>query len=515
MNFKYFIPSATIILLLGAACQKLKEDPRSNLTPGTYFKTQSDLDASVAAVYAELTPDFSFGFTTRMTSCFGADDLTTDPNLNKQDMRAFDELNGASNNPSLLNQWQGPWAAVYQANNVIAHYAEVTTSTPTALQQSAGQAYFLRAFSYYYLVRVFGPIPNITAPIAASDRPQRDSASKIYTTIVSDLNQAAAWLPASWPGQPGRATSGAARALLADVYLTMTGWPINQTTYYANAAAEADSVMTSGTYSLEPDFNTVFTTNNGPESIFALQFNVTAGVPQRSYGSSSVPLDESGLDGSGGWDDYYPEINFYLNSPKCYRSYCTYYDTLKLLNTATKTFTLVPWNSPLTHAGHPYYKKFRHGLVTGGVGDGVNETATTILSITPSTNKAMDFIRYPMVLLDYAEAADMSGAGPSAAAYNAVNLVRARAGLPNLTPGLSQTAFRDSIVQERAWEFAGESGVRWFDIVRLQILPQVIAARNAIENPINTTNPISSRYIAPIPVQDMNNDPNWVQNANY
>jgi hypothetical protein len=515
MNFKYFLPAASIILLLGTACQKLKENPQANLTPGTYFKTQSDLDASVAAIYTELTPDFSFGFTTRMTSCFGADDLTTDPGLNKQDMRAFDELNGASNNPSLLNQWQGPWAAVYQANNVLANYANVPGSTPQALQQSAGQAYFLRAFSYYYLVRVFGPIPDITAPLTASDRPQRDSASKIYATIVSDLQQAAAWLPASWSGQPGRATSGAAHSLLADVYLTMTGWPINQTSYYAQAAAEADSVMTSGTYSLEPDFNTVFTTNNGPESIFALQFNVTAGVPERSYGSSSVPLDESGLDGSGGWDDYYPEINFYLNSPKCYRSYCTYYDTLKLLNTTTKTFNLVPWNDTLTHARHPYYKKFRHGLVTGGIGDGVNETATKILSINPSTNKAMDFIRYPMVLLDYAEASDMAGNGPSAAAYNAVNLVRTRAGLPNLTPGLSQLAFRDSIVQERAWEFAGENGVRWFDVVRLQMLPQIIAARNPLENPINTSNPLPTRYIAPIPIQDMNNDPNWTQNANY
>jgi starch-binding outer membrane protein, SusD/RagB family len=196
-------------------------------------------------------------------------------------------------------------------------------------------------------------------------------------------------------------------------------------------------------------------------------------------------------------------------------SYCTYYDTLKLLNTATKTFNLVPWNSPLTHAGHPYYKKFRHGLVTGGIGDGVNETATTILSINPSTNKAMDFVRYPMVLLDYAEASDMAGNSPSAAAYNAVNLVRTRAGLPNLTPGLSQTAFRDSVVQERAWEFAGENGVRWFDVVRLQMLPQIIAARSPLENPINTSNPLPTRYIAPIPIQDMNNDPAWIQNANY
>ena len=515
MNFKYFIPAASIVLLLGTGCQKLKEDPKADLTPGTYFKTQSDLDASVAAIYTELTPDYSFGFTTRMTACFGADDLTTDPGLNKGDMRAFDELNGASNNSSLLNEWQGPWAAVYQANNVLANYQNVPGSTTQALQQSAGQAYFLRAFSYYYLVRIFGPVPDITTPISASDRPQRDSVSKIYATIVSDLTIAASWLPATWSGAPGRATSGAARSLLADVYLTMTGWPLNETQYFAQAAAEADTVMNSGVYSLEPDFNTVFTTNNGSESIFALQFDVTGGNPERSYGSSSVPLDESGLDGSGGWDDYYPEINFYLNSPKCYRSYCTYYDTLKLLNTATKTYTLVPWNSSLTHAGHPYYKKFRHGLVTGGVGDGVNETATTILSINPSTNKAMDFIRYPMVLLDYAESSDMAGNGPSAAAYTAVNLVRTRAGLPNLTPGLSQTDFRDSVVQERAWEFAGESGVRWFDIVRLQMLPQIIAARNPSENPINTSNPLATRYIAPIPLQDMNNDPHWTQNAGY
>ena len=87
MNLKYLLPAASLILL-GTACQKLKEDPLATLTPGTYFKTQADLDASVAAIYTELTPDFSFGFTTRMTSCFGADDLTTDPGLNKQDMRA-------------------------------------------------------------------------------------------------------------------------------------------------------------------------------------------------------------------------------------------------------------------------------------------------------------------------------------------------------------------------------------------------------------------------------------------
>ena len=520
MNTKYFIPFALLVLLAGAGCQKLSEDPKGNLTPSAFFKTQSDLDASVAAIYTELTPDFAFGFTTRMTSCFSADDLTTDPGLNKGDMRAFDELNGASTNASLLNQWQGPWNAVYQANNVLNNYQTVV-STPTQIQQSIGQAYFLRAFSYYYLVRVFGPIPDITTQIAVLDRPQRDSISKIYTTIISDLQTAIADLPPSFPGAPGKATCGAARALLADVYLTMTGYPINQTSYYALAAAEADSVINEVAdvpngiaYSLVPDFAQVFTTNNNTESIFGLQFNVAGGVPERSYGSSSVPLDESGLDGSGGWDDYYPEINFRLNSPNCYRSYCTYYDTIKLLQ-KNRTYTLVPWNSPLTHAGHPYYKKFRHGLVTNGVGDGVNENSDSIFSINPSTNKSMDFIRYPMVLLDYAEASTMAAGSPSSAAYAAINLVRQRAGEPNLVGGLSAQAFQDSVVAERGWEFAGENGVRWFDIVRLQMLPQIIAARNPLENPINTSNPLITRYLAPIPISDMNNDPTWAQNPGY
>jgi starch-binding outer membrane protein, SusD/RagB family len=518
MNFKYFLPAASMVLLVGSSCQKLKENPLANVTPSTYYQTQAELDAALTAAYVELTPDFSFGFTTRMTSCFGADDLTTDPGLNKGDMRAFDELNGASNNASLFNQWQGPWNCVYQSNAVLTNYKTVpqlTAAATLAVNQDLGQAYFLRAFSYYFLVRVFGPVPVYTKNEPVSYLPPRDSVATVYTMIVSDLQQAISLLPSSFAGQPGRATSGAAQSLLADVYLTMAGWPLNQTQYYANAATAAENVITSGTYSLDPDFNTLWTTNNSPESIFALQFDVSAGVPERSYGSTSVPLDESGLDGTGGWDDFYPEINFYLNTPKCYRFSCTYYDTIKLINSAKTGFTLVPWNSPSTHAGHPYYKKFRHGLVTAGVPDGVNETDSVIYSINPSTNKAQDYIRYANVLLDYAEATDMANGGPTADAYAQFNKVRFRAGLPNLTPGLSQTAFRDSVVQERAWEFAGESGMRWFDIVRLQMLSQINAARSPLENPINTTNPLSTRYIAPIPLQDLTTDPQWTQNAGY
>jgi len=144
----------------------------------------------------------------------------------------------------------------------------------------------------------------------------------------------------------------------------------------------------------------------------------------------------------------------------------------------------------------------------------VNETKDQILTIQPSTNEETIISRYAGVLLDYAEASAMAANGPTAASYSAINQVRHRAGLPDLTPGLSTTAFRDSVVYERAYEFAEEFGVRWFDIVRLQLLPQVVAARDPSENSILATK-LDNRYLAPIPLGELTLNPGWKQNDGY
>lgn len=516
MIFKKYMPLALLAVMTVAGCTKLTEDPKADLTPGSYFQTQSDLESAVAAIYQQYAYDGAYGFTSRMTSYFGSDDLTTDPGLNKADQRDFDRLQGGASNAGLVAEWAGPWTAIYQCNNVLANYDRVNT-TDDVKHQAAGQAYFLRAWGYYMLVRTFGPVPVITEPETADFRPPRDSVSKVYEQIIADLKMAKLWLPASFQGQPGKANKYAAGAMLADVYLTMTGWPLNQTQYYAQSAMEADTVMKQGGYNLSTPYAQVFTTNNTPESVFALQFNVAGGLPQRSFGASSVPLDETALNGDGGWDDYYPEINFYLHAPKCVRTDATFYTTLKILQPDKKTYKLVAWNGG-THAQHPYFKKFRAGLN----GDGVKETDTSILAINPSTNKALDIIRYPQVLLDYAEATAMANGGPTGEGYAAVNQVRTRAGLPPLTQGLTQQAFRDSVVFERAYEFAGEFGIRWFDIVRLQLLPQVIAARAPApqENEIPTAMSgnaaaLQQKYLAPIPFNEMLRNPTWAQNAGY
>jgi len=512
MITKYLISFALLGLGL-AGCQKLNEDPKAALTPLTYFKTASDLEASLAGVYEQFAYDGVFGFTSKMTTYFGSDDLTTDPASNKQPFRDFDELNGNSLNNSLAVY--SAWNGIYQANFVLDNYQQVPT-TDQEKTQVAGQCYFLRAMGYYYLVRTFGAMPLILKTTDPTATPPRAPVADIYTAIIADLQAAKAMLPTSFPGQPGKATSWAARSMLADVYLTMTGWPLNKNQYYAQAASEADTVITSGPFNLSTPYDKVFSTNNTPESIFALQYNVSGNFPQRTFGSSCVPADETALNNSSGWDDYYPEINFYKNAPKCSRTDATFYTTIKQLQSDNKTYKLLNWDDPATHAKHPYYKKFRSGLN----GDGVNETDTSILSINPSTNKALDIIRYPLVLLDYAEASTMATGNPSSSAYAAINLVRQRAGEAPLTPGLSATAFRDSVVFERGYEFAGEFGIRWFDIVRLQLLPQVIAARDPSENPIPVTisgNPaaLQEKYIAPIPFREMGLNPSWTQNPGY
>lgn len=514
MSTKYLTSLALMGSLIFSGCQKLTENPKATITALTYYNTAADLQAALSGVYEQYAYDGTWGFTNRMTTYFGADDLTTDPGLNKGPLREFDMLSGTSQNigMDIYNTWKG----IYQANNLLAVYQKA--DAPDSIKNIvAGQCYFLRAIGFYYLVRTYGPLPLVTKPVNPNSHPKRDSVAKIYDTIVADLQKAKSLLPNQWPPtEIGRATAWAARSLLADVYLTMAGWPLNQTSNYALAAAEADYVIKNGPFNLSTPYDKVFTTNNTPETVFALQFSVPKSLPQRSYGNSCVPLEEVAVNGNSGWDDYYPEINFYKKAPACFRTDATFYTTLKLRNNDGVTYTLVNWDDPRTRARHPYYKKFRAGLN----GDGVSETATSIAYMNPSTNKALDIIRYPQVLLDYAEASTMATGNPSPDAYAAINQVRHRAGLGDLVSGLGGIAFRDSVVFERAYEFAGEFGMRWFDIVRLQLLPQVTADRANEPNQIPTSitsNPtiLQQKYLAPIPFRDMNLEPGWTQNPGY
>jgi hypothetical protein len=522
---------AAVALLTG--CQDLNEYPKAKLTPESYYSTPQELEGTIAAMYRVLCPDDAWGYIFNMPSYFGADDLSTHPASNKASVREFDKLEGSAGNGNLLSFWNSSWKSIYQANAILSVISRVSFTSEADKNGAIGQACFMRALCYFYLVRTFGDIPIVTETTDVSEAPDRQPVADVYAQIIADLSQAETALPESWPGQPGKAHRYAAKALLADVYLNMAGWPINDQSKYALAAAKSNEVIASNRFQLVPRYGDVFRTNNNEESIFSLQFNTANGLPRRTPGQFAIPDDEYSLAGEQGWHDFCTEVNFYRKAPKCERTDDTFLTTLKIRqrdesNNFTDEFKPVAWDDPSTVTQHPWFKKFRYGVAPRGstMGDGCEEDENVIFKMRPSVDKTLDIIRFATVLLNYAEASAMAGS-PSGESYNAINRVRTRAGLPNLTPGLSQTAFRDSVVFERAYECAAEVGIRWFDVVRLQLLPQLIADRvvgewresqyweNSLNPQFTSGERLQTRYLAPIPQAEMDRNKHWTQNSGY
>ena len=533
-----FATLVSSILLSG--CIDLNEEPKALPTLDFDIKTPNELEGLIVATYRGLASDAGWGFSYGMASYFGSDDLAAP--FHRYSSCDFDKLQGDYGYSNTNYQWSAPFLSICHANAILSSIDRVTFTSETDKNGALGQACYMRGMCYFYLVRTFGELPIVTEyVIDVADPLDRQPVKEVYALIVDDLKKAENLLPESWPGQPGKATKWVAKALLADVYLTMAGWPLNETSNYLLAADKADEVIKSGKYQLVERYGDVFKTNNNSECIFALQYNTAGGLPRRSTGQFCIPDDETSEKGQAGWDDYYAEINFFKKAPKCQRTDDTFYLKIKHRGTqnadGTYNFTILDWNDPLTSNQHPFFKKFRYGVAAPGttLGDGCKETETRLMEMNPSTDKTLDLIRYPMILLNYAEASAMAG-NPTAAGYGAINQVRRRAGLPDLTPGLSQIAFRDSVVFERAYECAGEFGVRWFDIQRLQLLPKVIKDRlrgifptdraTGWENKINPKVAdgngnivdqafLQTRYYAPIPYSEMLRNPNWTQNLGY
>ncbi|MFY0626730.1 MAG: RagB/SusD family nutrient uptake outer membrane protein [Reichenbachiella sp.] len=509
MKLKY-IKIITALFLVGVmGCQDLLEDPKSELTPDNFLQNEIEMEGAVASMYRSLArSERGWGFTFRLTNFFGADDITTHFTSNKEKFRDFDKFAGTAANDWAHRNWWGPWDATYNANNILDNIDNIDASQEYK-DEAAGQAYFIRGISFYYMVRIYGKIPLVTTAVISSELPERAPIADVYAQIVEDLKRAEELLPASFP-EPGKATKWSAKSFLSDVYLTMAGWPLNETSNYALSAAAAKEVIDEGPYSLVDNYAEVFQTNGNSESVFGLFYNVAGGLPARSFGASGVPEDEP-----GGWHDYHAELNFFRNAPVCQRTDDTFLTTFKTRD-ADGVWGTLDWT--LSATGHPFYKKFRAGLVdpSTGLGDGVAEDDTEIFSVQASTNKSLDVMRYAQVLLNYTEASAMAGS-VTALTYDAINDVRDRAGLPDLTPGLTGTTLQDSVVFERAYECAAEFGVRWFDICRLQLLPEVLAARDAAEIPVSPAvlaDP-SPFYLSPIPINEMSINQHWEQNPGY
>lgn len=485
-----------------SSCKKdfLEEDPKGSITPKTFYKTTEDLHSATLGI--ALTHNLAWNQTGGLATTFGSDDITTHGGGNKVGFANFDTFQANSSNDRMTIWWTYYYKTIKSSNALIANYTNATEAAEVDRNNAGGVAYFYRALSYFFLTRTWGAVPM---PLEANLEERANSnPDEIYKVIVADLQKAETMLPDGWTG-PRRQNStdilptrGSAKALLANVYLTMAGWPLKQTDKYALAAEKAKEVIDGKStwgYDLMPNFGDLWDKDYrfNKEAVFACYFNKN--MPSiwdygDNWGNGSQMGPPNFAPGEeGGWDEAFGEIGFYNKFPAGPRKDATYQTVYFLDNNPAKAVDY----TKLTHK-HPYFMKYRDDE-----------------SYDPATHKLNDWwgsatiymIRYAEVLLAYAEAKAMSAGGPDATAYAAINQVRKRAGLPDLTPGLSQTQFKEAVIAERGWEFAGpEPAARWFDLQRTETVAKATQDRNAGELPLKgkPDDVAHTFYWAPLPI---------------
>ena len=484
------------------ACNKLVENPSSTITATQFYKTQSDAIAAVNAVYTTLNSDPAsdfpmYGRQLNLMTDNATDNQNFSPSNTNPDVRALSTITYVSSNGRILKNWQQHYYGINRANIAIDGLSGMpaTAFTTAGLQtRLIGEARFIRALLYFNLVRLFGPVPLILHNPSSVDitalQVARSSRDSVYAQIEADLTYAFA-LPSTYSGADvGRATSGAAHALLAKVYIYQRDW--------TDASSELLKVLTAGTFSgatgsygygLFTNFGDAFAkaSKNGIEQIFSVQFATNLGETGTtqflsesftSFNTGTYPIDIPS-------DSSVSQLFSSADTRKAVTFYTSIYNAA--------TGDTVYFKNPYT----PYFNKF------------VDYT------ISPLNNQATSGVNYPViryadVLLSYAEVLNELNGGPTADAYTALNLVRSRAHVASLTPGLDVSDFRDSVFLERRKEFVQE-GQRWFDLVR-QGVSVYLAAQHKIAAHAAAA-ALDTLY--PIPITEIQLDPLLTQNAGW
>ncbi len=407
------IISSIIMFLAVVSCKKdfLDLAPNSEANSENFFEDEADFRSALTGAYARLQSYVNPYF--EMVE-YRSDNLSLEaPTAGTQDRYNIDHFSETPANEIVLETWGAYYNAIARANLILSKLEEADLNA-TAADQFEGEARFIRAFTYFNILRFWGSAPLALEPLSPEEALAQAQASPeaILSAIVDDLTKASFLLPPSYgESEIGHATSWAAKALLGKVYLWNKNYP---------KAKEVLSELQGSPHSLLPEIADVFRSDNewNNEIIFAIRF-------------------AREVDGEG------------------HNAWLLTYDT-----------TNTPLTQNLKDAFEPGDK--RRAMI-GFAKDGFTYMPRKFLApISVTTNKTgNDYIvlRYADVLLMFAEAEnEISALSPSA--FAALNTVRSRAGLPSLTTSDigSQEDFRSAVLQERRVELPFE-GHRWFDLL--------------------------------------------------
>ena len=481
---------AASMLSLTSCGDFLDEDPKGQLNPDTFYTIEDDYTAGVNTLYDKVNQTQSW--TNPMYPQWQGDDITANPGSNKQACAALDAFDSDGANKGVTEAWTQHYAVIKTANLII-EGSEKFPGDKAKIATALGNAHFWRAYSYYYLVRVFGKLPIITKTNIEQFDAQPSEIEKVYELIVQDLKDAINELPTGYDKEPARlfgvdvwATKQAAQSTLAAVYMSMAGYPLNKGTEYYKLAAELakDVITNNGTYGfiLNQDWKDVYSMGNNynMETVLGINNDAKGWWDHDSQLSSCCRFD--GL-GDGGWGDAWGEIAFWKRYPEGPRKNAIYAPKVTFQETITekigdkevkkdKISKAVNWweldnnGKPVVDAYHPMFTIF---TVNADEKGNMLKQPYDYMGINYKgmvNDRRHNLIRYSEVLLWYAESAARAGLSDLTEAKKCLKLVRNRAvtDVDNVTLGdgttvkidnMSAAQLAEACYIEHGWEVAG------------------------------------------------------------
>jgi hypothetical protein len=466
----------SLLLATASSCDVLNQDPPTALTPEDAFASADRIGKTVVGMYNALQNLEFLGGRALIYSDIRSDD--TNPAGFFGNVSTFNQLPGDG---IALTAWTGGYRTLYTANYILQELPKNTGKTTAALEtQYLAEARFIRALTYFHLVNLFAQPYNFTADashpgiplqliapdgVTAFDPTQqlaRSTVAQVYAQIESDLNAAITGLPETYTStfdRTGRATKDAARGLLSRVYLYKG--------QYQEAANMANQIITGGRHTLNASPVTPFTAGNyqTTESIFSVAMN-----------SADNPNTNNAL------GQHYGRLR---RADIVVTPYARIDTALFRSRDRRRTLLLDPATYPTTAATNVFTLKYNN-----------------------SSFDYVPIVRYSEILLNRAEGLAQTNSAVSADAITLLNQVRRRS-LPNVPayPDYTAASFAnkqaliDAILLERRIELAFE-GHRYYDLMRYK--------RNS-----SRINYGDNKAIFPIPLVDIQQNPNLVQNLGY
>jgi len=469
MKIIKYICIVLAVVLTNTACESdLDIAPEDRFTAGSYYRDAADLEGAVNAAYGGLQKNGLYGFNYHFLMETRTDNTFEEEPSNSGGFGDVDLFNRVTTNGVFKSTWVDSYVTIQAANIVLNRIDGISDMDAATTNSRKGEAKFIRALIYYNLVNLYGDVPLVTMETTNPTDyfgQTRTAVAEVYTQIITDLIEAAEQLPSS--NGEGRATKGAANTLLGKVYLANNSPEL----------AEMTLRKVIGEYTWANSYIDIFgvANENGPESIFEVQFesNVNGNSEGSAFAAKFTAQSNPGSKGNN------------LITQDLIASFEA--------SDLRRNEIISDRENALLHISNKYVDDNRSVLE-----DGSNNVIV---------------LRYTDVLLSLAEALNMQSYAASGEAFDLLNTIRTRAGIPNLdnTTLTNKTEFTAALLEERRHEFFHELH-RWFDLKRIG---DPVAVMNA--HFLGTGNTIDiDDLLLPIPQAQIDSDPDYMtQNPGY